>query len=115
LIAIETAFLVPGRPVSAILSVLGMMMRDEFKKRRIKYVDVAPNQLKKFVTGKGNGPKDQISMHLYKNWGIEAADNNQADAAGLAKIAQAVHFTRKGYNITGLTKPQQDVLGKVNK
>ncbi len=49
-------------------------------------VIVAPTQLKKFITGKGNAPKDQIMMNVLKRWGYEASDNNVADAYGLARI-----------------------------
>lgn len=51
---------------------------------------VPPTSLKKFVTGKGNATKDQMLLHTYKKWGVEFADNNLADAYGLARMADAI-------------------------
>ncbi len=48
---------------------------------------VAPNQLKKFVTGRGNAKKAEIILGVYKKWGFETRDDNIADAYGLAQIA----------------------------
>ena len=43
----------------------------------------APSELKKFVTGKGDAQKDMIMMKLFQRFGVETANNNQADAVGL--------------------------------
>ena len=53
------------------------------------FILVAPGALKKFVAGKGNAEKDKMILEVYKRFGIEAADNNQADAIGLAYIGAA--------------------------
>ncbi len=47
---------------------------------------VPPSVLKKFVTGKGNAPKDQVAKELFKRFGVDTLNNNEADAAGLAII-----------------------------
>jgi len=65
---------------------------------------VPPTRLKKYITGKGNAPKDTIMMHVYKTWGFEPADNNQGDAYGLAMLAYAYH------NKSKVPKFQQEVL-----
>ena len=52
-----------------------------------EYVEIAPNALKKFATGKGNAQKDQIMLAVYKKWGFEASTNNIADAYVLARMA----------------------------
>ena len=49
----------------------------------------ATTQLKKFVTGKGNAPKDTMMMQVYKHWGVEIPNNNICDAYGLAQIGRA--------------------------
>lgn len=49
-----------------------------------------PTQVKKFASGSGTIPKDQVSKHVYKKWGVDARDNNQADAYVLARIALAL-------------------------
>jgi crossover junction endodeoxyribonuclease RuvC len=54
----------------------------------IPFVLVAPTTLKKFATGKGNCPKDNIMMEIYKRWHVTMTNNNVADAYILAKIGQ---------------------------
>ena len=51
---------------------------------------IATNTLKKFVTGKGNGPKSVIIKGVYKKWGYDVDNDNLADAYGLARLAAAV-------------------------
>lgn len=50
---------------------------------------VPPTSLKKFATGKGNIPKDNVLMAVYKKWGAEFQSNDLADAYTLARIARA--------------------------
>lgn len=47
---------------------------------------VAPTQVKKFATGKGNADKALVMMHVFKNWGLTPGNDNEADAFVLAKI-----------------------------
>jgi Holliday junction resolvasome RuvABC endonuclease subunit len=49
-----------------------------------------PQQIKKFCSGSGVVPKDQVSKYVYKKWGVDAMDNNQADAYSAARIAMAL-------------------------
>lgn len=67
---------------------------------------VSPTKLKKFVTGKGVADKDIMMMYVFKNFGFEAPDNNQADAYGLAKMAQILDTE----DYTGLTKLQIEAV-----
>lgn len=53
-------------------------------------VSIAPTCLKKFVTGKGNAKKDMMLLEIFKRWGLEAKDDNEADAVGLALMGQAL-------------------------
>lgn len=61
-----------------------MLMIDE-----IPWFDPRASELKKFVTGAGNAPKDLMLMHVFKRWGFEAKTNNIADAYGLACMGLA--------------------------
>lgn len=45
---------------------------------------------KKFTSGKGNAKKEMLIKDVYKKWGFEARDNNEADGYALARLAQAV-------------------------
>lgn len=70
-----------------------------------RYQDVPPTSLKKFVTGKGTAMKDEIMLHVFKRWGWEPGDNNQADAYGLARIAWHLE-----HGTQGLIAPQLEVM-----
>lgn len=45
---------------------------------------IPPTTLKKFATGKGNAPKGAVMLAVFKRFGIEAANDNEADAIALA-------------------------------
>ncbi len=48
--------------------------------------EVTPGQLKKFAIGKGVGKKEQILLQVYKRWGVECANADEADAYVLYRI-----------------------------
>lgn len=50
---------------------------------------VPPPTLKKFVTGSGAGKKNTMLLHVFKKWGEEFSDDNQADAYSLEKFGLA--------------------------
>jgi len=87
-------FFTPGNKAqlgSAIkLAMLGTVVRMALYDRKIPFYTVAPSQLKKFCTGKGNGPKSIIIREVYKRWGMDCKDDNQADALVLCSIARAI-------------------------
>lgn len=68
---------------------LGGIIKYSLWGRGVPFKDVAPTQVKKFGTGKGNCAKDEIMMKVYKEYGFEAKDNNCADSFVLAQIARA--------------------------
>jgi len=75
----------------------------------LRFLEVAPSQLKKFVLGKGVGKKEMVMMGVFKRWGYEAKTNNLADAYVLAQIAASAD----GLTHDDLTKPQMEVLTAV--
>lgn len=83
---------------------LGYGLRIEMYNNDIKYIEVGPGQLKKFASGKGNTKKDELAVHIYKQWGFESKSDNIRDAFVLAQIARAI---RMG---TASTKYQQEVV-----
>lgn len=68
---------------------LSGIIKYEFWKNAIHFVEIPPNTLKKFVTGKGNSDKNVMMQKAYKQWGIEFADDNACDAFCLAKYGHA--------------------------
>ncbi len=90
---------------------VGTILRYFLRQSDQKYVLVAPNALKKFVTNKGNSKKEEMLFWVYKRWGFEAKSNNTADAFGLARIGLAL----KGpVDAKHLTKPMKEVLKKID-
>jgi len=54
---------------------------------------VQPATLRKFVTGKGNTPKEQLALKCFKRWGIEIEDDrgfNKLEAYCLVQYGAAV-------------------------
>ena len=72
------------------LAMLGTAVRLALYELHLPFVIVAPSQIKKFVTGKGTGQKSIVVREVFKRWGIDAKDDNQADAATLAYLAEAL-------------------------
>jgi crossover junction endodeoxyribonuclease RuvC len=69
---------------SAIVSIeIGAVLRFILWQEGVPYIEVAPSALKKFVTGKGNAKKDQMTLEVYKRFGYSASSNDIADAVAL--------------------------------
>jgi Holliday junction resolvasome RuvABC endonuclease subunit len=88
---------------------LGGVLRLSLFHEKMPFVVVQPTSLKLFITGKGNGPKDNMSKEIYKRFGVDLTDNNQIDAAGLAIMGLAM------CSDMALTEFQKRALGKVEK
>lgn len=69
------------------LGELGMLLRDRLLSEDVRLVEISPNTLKKFVTGKGQGSKATIVSHLAARYGMTFKTDNQADAFALARAA----------------------------
>lgn len=72
------------------LGELGGVIRLALASRGVPIILVPPGTLKKFVTGKGTATKPEMAVGLFKRWGIEKSDDNEADAAALALYARCV-------------------------
>ena len=73
-----------------------------------KWFDPRASEVKKFVTGKGNSPKDQVMMHVLKRWGHTSKSNNTADAFVCAAMGLA-HANR----LAGVTVDMRAIVGKL--
>ena len=58
------------------------------EQNKIQYRGVAPTEVKKFATGKGNANKEQMIAAAKKKWpGAEIQDDNTADALWILEFA----------------------------
>ena len=81
--------------------------------QKYPFVLVAPQVLKKYVTGKGNADKSLIVREVYKRWNYEAKNDNEADAIGLVHIAESVYLFVRDCPQDGLTMPQKEIVRTV--
>jgi crossover junction endodeoxyribonuclease RuvC len=56
---------------------------------QVETILIPPTCLKKFITGKGNAPKDVMLMKTLSKYKREFTDNNLCDAFGLAMMGHA--------------------------
>jgi crossover junction endodeoxyribonuclease RuvC len=83
---------------------------DDFEREGCRVIVCPPATLKKFVTGSGKGEKEMMIREVYRRWGVEARNNNEADAAGLLQVGRAVIG-----DIEDLTVPQREVVVAIQK
>jgi len=78
--------------------------------RRLGYfLTIPPATLKTYATGRGNAPKPDLRMELYKRTGVDVADDNQVDAAWLRLLA----LDLMGYSELELPKTHRRALDKL--
>jgi Holliday junction resolvasome RuvABC endonuclease subunit len=76
-----------GSQMANMLGELGAVVKMTLYEFGVYPLIVPPTNLKKYVTGKGNGiSKSQMLLYVYKKWGADISDDNAADSYALAKI-----------------------------
>jgi hypothetical protein len=70
------------------LGELGGVVRMALFDGNIKFVEVTPTQVKKFVTGAGNSPKNIMLKEMLRRFDEDLTDDNIADATALAYIGR---------------------------
>ena len=81
-----------GSQMANMLGELGGMVKLTLLEFGVYPLIVPPTNLKKYVTGKGNGvPKSQMLLYVYKKWGVEFTDDNAADSYSLARLISGTH------------------------
>ncbi|MNO43382.1 Crossover junction endodeoxyribonuclease RuvC [compost metagenome] len=88
--------------------VLAGFLRHLLELHNLTYYNVAPSQLKKFVSGNHQAKKSEMMKAVYKKWGFDTDSDNIADAYGLAKLAEAIHNDN-----TEMTKYELEVVQKI--
>lgn len=79
---------------------LGGVMRLSLWRHFFGYVNVPPSTLKKFATGKGNADKSLVLREVWRKWGYEAVNDNDADAFALARMAWQLDQPRETWTKT---------------
>jgi crossover junction endodeoxyribonuclease RuvC len=87
------------------LGELGGITRLCLHKLGFKYLEVAPKQLKKFITGNGNASKEEMIKEVNSKMGLELTDDNEADAVALTMLGKAYLSDGKG-----LTSDQKEII-----
>lgn len=95
------------------LAVLGTIVRYKLLENGYSFLTVAPTQIKKFTTGKGNVPKDNMLKSVFKNYHFDTSSNNIADACAIAYLGKAYYEFINGRN--DFLKYELEVLKKVKK
>ncbi|MGC6586566.1 crossover junction endodeoxyribonuclease RuvC [Paenibacillus sp. Dod16] len=83
---------------------LGHAIRLELYRQDMKWIEVAPTQVKKYATGNHQASKNNMVLPIYKHWGFEHNSDNVRDAFVLAQIARATQILTVG------TKYQEEVI-----
>ncbi len=89
-------------------SALHFIIRINMHVRLTPYFVIPPSTLKKFCCGSGAAKKEMMIREVYRQWRVEAANNNEADAAALAYLGAG-----KSGLLTNMTKAQAEVLAKI--
>ena len=92
------------------LAMLGTTIRLSLYERGIPFVIVSPNSLKKHILGKGVGDKCMVVREVFKKYGIDVKDDNQADASVLAYLAEHISQALSGKKMDDIPKYQQEVI-----
>lgn len=96
---------------------LGIIIRLSIYEKGIPFIIPASTQIKKYVSGRGDGPKGIAIREVYRQWELEAKDDNQADSAVMAHMAQYVHYrlNNEEHFENDLYKYQKDMIDKILK
>lgn len=94
---------------------LGGIIRRRLYKDCIYYIEVAPNQLKKFASGKGNTQKEFMPLEVHKRWGVQFPTHDETDAYVLARIAEAIELALQDEsNLKRYTQFQQEIIRELS-
>ena len=90
------------------LVTVGALLRFFLQLDGYGWYDPRASEVKKFVTGKGNSPKDVVMMHVLKRWAHESKTNNTADAYVCAAMGLA-----QSNRLANVTKDMRAIAGQM--
>ena len=91
-------------------SALHWMVRVDLYQLGVPYVVVTPMSLKKFVCGTAKAEKSMMIREVFRRWGVEAKNDNEADAAALAHLGLVYYGQAEHQTIA-----QQEVISRLTK
>lgn len=74
----------------------------------MEWYEPRASEVKKFLSGNGNTPKEKMILGVFQKWGFEAPDNNQADAYVLAAMGLC-----HGNKLFGANQAQRAMVWKL--
>lgn len=96
------AFSTHSRSVT-ILAELKGTLKSFFLLKGINYLEAAPTLVKKYATGNGNSKKENMMLYVFKKFGIDCKNSDEADSVALAFFA---------YNAFKYAKEEKDSFNK---
>ena len=78
-----------SRHAMGILMELGTTVRQVLHESEVRWHEVPPGTLKKFVTGSGVAKKDLVLLNVFKRFGVSCDTDDEADAVALAYFGAA--------------------------
>lgn len=91
------------------LGELGGIVRGSLHDYDIPWVDISPATVKKYATGRGNAPKDQVLVAAVSRLGITPQNSDEADAAWL----RALTLDHYGHPPVAMPKTHRAALDKI--
>lgn len=95
------------------LAILGTVVRTRLLDSKYSYMAFAPTQIKKFETGSGVAPKDNMLKSVFKKHNLDTNSNNIADACAIAHLGKAYVEWQSGKR--DFLKYEEEILKKVSK
>ncbi|MDT0163841.1 crossover junction endodeoxyribonuclease RuvC [Bacillus sp. AG4(2022)] len=74
---------------------IGWGIRMALMRRGHSYTEVAPGGVKKFATGKGNSPKEDMVQPIAQQWGFQHSSDNVLDAYVMAQISMSLFLNKE--------------------
>ena len=101
-----------GRNQTAVIPLcqLGTMIRYKILQQGYPFCVTTPSQLKKFVTTKGNAPKQLVIKCAKQRWNYKLPTDNIADASGLANFGKKVYQIIKTPDDVQILKYQRQIF-----
>ncbi len=91
MVCLEDVYVSPFAGSGLKLNGLAMLLRMKLYEMKVPFFVFSPSQSKKFILGVGKGDKNLILMACFRDYGIQCANDDQADALVGAKMAEAIH------------------------